>query len=268
MSEPNEEKAPSIGLLRGARYPFWGLRYIYVEHRELARYWIWPILITALMAGGAIALVWTQHDALLGRFWAPPEADGWLGWLAHAAYAVVDFFLAVILTGLSAVVSVLLGNLLAAPFNDALSEEVERLLSGRAGPTFSFGRLFADVLRSVRLEALMLGAYAAVMLPLFVVSLMVPGVGQVAYGAFGFAFTSLYFAVDYVDWPASRRGRGVRARLALFRQNKGAMFGFGVGVWAFLWVPFLNLFFMPAAVAGGTKLYLDLDREDGEPDET
>jgi CysZ protein len=267
MSEPNEEKPSSIGLWRGARYPFWGLRFIYVEHRELARYWIWPILITALMAGAAIALVWTQHDALLGRLWAPPEAQGFLGWLAHAAYVVVDFLLAVVLGGVSDVDADLIGNHHAAPYNDAHSEEDERLLCGRAGPAFSFGRLFADALRTVRLEALKLGVYAGIMLPLFVVSLMVPGVGQVAYGAFGFAFTSLYFAVDYVDWPASRRGRGVRERLALFRLHKGAMFGFGVGVWVFLWVPFLNLFFMPAAVAGGTKLYLDIDREGDEPTE-
>jgi len=42
------------------------------------------------------------------------------------------------------------------------------------------------------------------------------------------------------------------------------MFGFGTGVWLFLFIPFLNLFFMPAAVAGGTLLYLDLEGP-GEP---
>jgi CysZ protein len=250
----------AAGLLAGARYPFWGLRFVYVEHRSLARYWIWPILVTALAASAALYLVWTRHDALLELVWSEPAGEGWLGWLARAAYAAVDLLMSLFLAGAGLVASVLVGNLLAAPFNDALSEEVERLLTGRSGPPFSLRALAADVLRTVRLEGLKLLVYASVMLPLFVGSFFVPGVGQVAYTGFGFVFTALYFAIDYVDWPASRRRLGVRARLDLLRRHKAAMFGFGVGVWAFLWIPIVNLFFMPAAVAGGTKLYLDLSR--------
>jgi len=36
--------------------------------------------------------------------------------------------------------------------------------------------------------------------------------------------------------------------------------GFGTGVWILLFVPLVNLFFMPAAVAGGTMLFLGLER--------
>ena len=39
------------------------------------------------------------------------------------------------------------------------------------------------------------------------------------------------------------------------------MFGFGTGVWLFLFIPLVNLLFMPAAVAGGTLLFLDLEGE-------
>jgi CysZ protein len=258
MTRSDEMEPMSVGLFGGARYPFWGLRFVYVEHRALARYWIWPILITSLTASAVLYAVFTRHEALLDLVWTEPTTGGWLGWLARAAYAVVDVLITFLLAGVGLVASVLLGNLLAAPFNDALSEEVERLLTGRSGPPFSLRTLAADALRTVRLEALKLAVYAAVMLPLLVASFFVPGVGQVAYTGFGFCFTALYFAIDYVDWPASRRGRGIRERLGLLRRNKAAMFGFGAGVWAFLWVPVLNLFFMPAAVAGGTKLYLDL----------
>lgn len=256
MSAP--ERRPRLGFSSGLRYPFWGLRFVYFEHRALARYWIWPIVLTASMAAGVIALVAWQHDALFELLWPPPDEGARFGWLVSAARALAGFLLGLALAAAGLVASVLLGGLLAAPFNDALSEETERLLTGRPGPPFSLAAVFADIRRTLRLEAVKLLGYAAVMLPLFVASFVVPVVGQAAYGAFGFGFTALYFALDYVDWPASRRGKGARERLAFARAHLGVMLGFGVGVWAFLWIPVLNLFFMPAAVAGGTKLFLDI----------
>ena len=37
--------------------------------------------------------------------------------------------------------------------------------------------------------------------------------------------------------------------------------GFGTGVWVLLFIPLVNLFFMPAAVAGGTMLFLAMNRD-------
>ncbi len=264
MTEPSRP-APArdaVGFLRGVRYPFWGLRFVYREERGLARFWIWPILVTAALSIGSLAAVLAKHEALFAMLWSEPSGDGVLGFLASALYAVADVLFALVLAAVGLVLAVLLGSLAAAPFNDALSEEVERILTGRPARPFSLRAVLADLARTVRIEVAKLLAYAAVMLPLFVISFLVPGVGHAVYAAFGFAFTSFYFALDYVDWPASRRGRGVRDRLAFARANLPAMVGFGVGVWAFLAIPVLNLFFMPAAVAGGTKLFLDLEPGD------
>ena len=86
-----------------------------------------------------------------------------------------------------------------------------------------------------------------------------PGDGQVVYTVFAFGLTATYFALDYIDWPASRRDRAVRERLRMVRRHLPTMLGFGTGVWVLLFIPFVNLFFMPAAVAGGTLLFLDVD---------
>jgi CysZ protein len=106
------------------------------------------------------------------------------------------------------------------------------------------------------------------MLPRFVLQFLIPVVGALLYTVFGFVFTATYFAVDYVDWPATRRGYGVRQRASLVRQRFVPMLGFGAGVYLFLMIPIVNLFFMPAAVAGGTLLFLDLERQAGAPAET
>jgi CysZ protein len=118
-----------------------------------------------------------------------------------------------------------------------------------------------DAVKTVLLEIAKLGAWAIVMGPLFVLSFVVPVVGQIIYSVFGFFFTAAYFSIDYVDWPAARRNRGIAYRFSLLRENFLPMLGFGSGVWLFLFVPLLNLLFMPAAVAGGTLLFLDLERD-------
>ena len=100
--------------------------------------------------------------------------------------------------------------------------------------------------------------------PLFIASNFIPG-GQIVYAIFGFLFTAIYFSIDYVDWPASRRNRSVAYRFGLVTDHFMPMFGFGTGVWLFLFVPLLNLLFMPAAVAGGTMLFLDLEGETAPP---
>ena len=76
---------------------------------------------------------------------------------------------------------------------------------------------------------------------------------------FGTLFTALYFAIDYIDWPASRRGLAFGQRLVLLRTRPLMTLGFGFAVAACLFVPLLNVCFMPLAVAGGTRLFLDLD---------
>ncbi|HEY6876815.1 MAG TPA: EI24 domain-containing protein, partial [Polyangiales bacterium] len=116
-----------------------------------------------------------------------------------------------------------------------------------------------DLARSVSLELVKLCIYVAVMGPLLIASWLLPGVGQALYMVFASLFTWLYFAVDYVDWPASRRGLGLRARFVLLRTRPFLMLGFGCAVALCLFVPLLNVCFMPLAVAGGTRLFLDLE---------
>ena len=119
--------------------------------------------------------------------------------------------------------------------------------------------IFRDTVRTMGLELLKLVIYAAVMIPLFLLAQLLPAVGHAIYSVFAFLFTALYFAVDYLDWPASRRNRSITYRFGLLTDHFLPMLGFGTGVWLFLFIPLVNLLFMPAAVAGGTLLFLDVE---------
>ena len=246
-------------LLHGVAYVWRGFKFIR-ENRDLARYWRPPIVIVAAALVLSLWLAGSYHDELLAWLWPVPVATDWFSRLLtilHSALEAVAFLLVAFLLG---VLSLTLSTVIAAPFNDALSEVIEQRLAGTTPAAFDWSRVLRDSVRSVRLESLKLACYACVMGPLFVVSWLAPGIGHGLYVVFGGLFTSAYFALDYIDWPASRRGHGIRQRLRLLRERPWLMLGFGGAVSLCMLIPFMNLWLMPAAVAGGTQLFLDVER--------
>lgn len=243
-------------LLRGFAYPLRGYR-ILKKHPGLARYWAWPMLLTALALVLSTWLALRYHDDLLRLVWSEPALTA--NMFVRGAYALVRA-LGFVLTLATLVVLCSVGSiLLAAPFNDALSEAIEEREAGRPPLPFQLGRLVREVAQTLGFSVLRLTLYAAIVGPLWALSWFVPGVGQVLYLTAWLLFTAAYFALDFVDWPATRRGWSIRARFALLRAYPLRMFGFGCAVWLCLYVPLLNLAFMPLSVAGGTLLFLDLE---------
>ncbi|MDH3201800.1 MAG: EI24 domain-containing protein [Myxococcales bacterium] len=252
-------KSP-VGFARGLTYAFRGMRFVYFQHPSLARYWVFPILITAIALFGVFYVTGSYYDDLGNALWSwfPDswsEATGWVATLLTVLRWFINLLMGLLLVVFGLVLVVILSSVIAAPFNDALSEAVEQILTGEPAPPFSFKRMVADIVRTIRLELLKVLIYVAVVGPMFVASFLIPGIGQII-SLVGFALTAIYLGVDYVDWPAARRDWSVADRVAFARQRLAAVAGFGTGVWVLLFVPVVNLFFMPAAVAGGTMLFV------------
>ena len=254
-------KSP-VGFARGLSYALRGMRFVYFQHPKLARYWVFPILITGLALVAVFYGAGSYYDDLGGALWSffPDswnEVTGWVGGLLSALRWIIELIAGILLTLLGLVLVLVLSSVVAAPFNDALSEAVEIILTGEPAPPFSFSHMVADVVRTIRLELLKVLVYLAVVGPMFVASFFIPGLGQLI-SLFAFALTAVYLGIDYVDWPAARRDWSVGDRLTFTRRQLPAVAGFGTGVWVLLFIPLVNLFFMPAAVAGGTMLFLAL----------
>ncbi|MEY4508241.1 MAG: putative sulfate transporter CysZ [Pseudomonadota bacterium] len=243
--------------VKGLLYPLRGLA-ILRRHPGLARFWLPPIVLTTAALVASLVFAVRYYDEAVEKVWRTPAGVGFSGSVLSVLHGLLSALALVVGVGLAMLVSVVLANLFAAPFNDALSEAVEELETGRPAPAFSLVRLLSDLWRTLRLELTKLLLYLAVMGPLLMVSWLLPGLGQALYLVFAALFTALYFAVDYIDWPASRRGFGFRQRISLLRVRPLLTLGFGFAVAGCLFVPLLNLCFMPLAVAGGTRLFLDL----------
>ncbi len=261
-------KSP-VGFARGLSYVLRGMRFVYFQHPKLARYWVFPILITGLALFAVFYGAGSYYDDLGGAVWSlfPEswgEATGWVGALLRGLRWIIELIAGILITLLGLVMVLLLSSVVAAPFNDALSEAVERILTGESAPSFSFRRMVADIARTIRLELLKVLVYVAVVGPMFLASFFIPGLGQVI-SLVGFTLTAIYLGIDYVDWPAARRNWSVSDRVTFTRRHLPAVAGFGTGVWLLLFIPLVNLFFMPAAVAGGTMLFVAV-QDPGSPD--
>jgi CysZ protein len=242
---------------RGIGYTVRGYR-IVRRYPELARYWVWPIVLTfGALSSGLYAAV-RVHDDVTTWLWSDPAQLGTLGTALGALHWLLQALVFVVAAGFAIVLASAASSVIAAPFNDALSEAVERREGGARAAPFAWTRVVRDVARTVRIEAFKLALYLLVLVPSWLASFLVPGVGHALHLVFSALVTAFYLAIDYVDWPASRRGFGLRERLALFQRQPVLMLGFGFSLSILLFVPFLNLFLMPIAVAGGTRLFLDL----------
>jgi CysZ protein len=254
MSAPK----PAPGFFNALTYPMRGARFVYVEQRHLAKYWVPPIILSAL---ALVAVVWwalAAHDRVAAALWTAPAGDAWFDQLKHVLSQVLSILVALALIAAGALVVALSTSVIAAPFNDALSEAVESICSGVPPRPTSLRRVATDLRRTVGLELGKWSVFIVVMGPLLVISWLVPGPGTALYLVFGSVITVLFFAIDYLDFSAARHDFTLRQRVALLRRHPSSVVGLGLGIWGLLWVPLLNLFLMPAAVAGATMLFLEL----------
>lgn len=240
-----------IGFLSGLKIPFRGARLVYVDHPDLIRFWLIPILVTIAALVMSAAAVFHYDDALVSAVWTAPGADAesWDGWLLGVAHTAFGWFVDLLLLLLALLVTLLASSLVAAPFNARLAEVIDERLTGTAPPPFAIGRVGMDLLRTAVIEI----TFAVINVVLFVAGLALPIAGPVLF-VVGMIAWALYFGVAYVDVPLASRGLSLGDRLGFITKHPMAMLGFGTGVGLFLVIPLINLLFMPAAVAGGVLL--------------
>lgn len=176
--------------------------------------------------------------------WIAPGASGlsgvlvWLG--ALVAVLVAAFLLYPVLV-----------SVLAAPFNDALSAAVEREIRRRTvSEPFGIARAAADLARPIG-QALRIALFRLAATVFLLPLGLVPVAGPIVLFLVSAAFT----AFDHVDLPASRVRMSYAEKRELLARHRAASLGFGVVAQALLLVPIVNVFLLPAAVAGGTLLY-------------
>nr|HPM41527.1 EI24 domain-containing protein [bacterium] len=222
------------------------------------RLWVWALLPTlinlAILSAMLIAFVHYYGDVyawLTAHIGRPDIADPqtWYSHLADALLWVANLLLQALLVLVSLIVLLVvayaLSFVVAGPFNDALSERVETLVTGDEPPPFKFAKFLADVARTVRIEAVKAAILVAIPVVLFALNL-IPILGGALYVILTILFGAWDLGFSYADIPNGRRVVPFSSRWRFARENRWAMMGLGAG----FAIPFCSLIFAAPMVVG------------------
>ncbi|MBI3178624.1 MAG: EI24 domain-containing protein [Deltaproteobacteria bacterium] len=243
----------------GLAYPLRGLGFI-------SRHGLWgsaaiPIIVNAaLFAALVAATVWLVVPRLeaLDQYLSP-ATDAWAitkGLLSALSWLIWIAAIILLLT-VDSIVLLMIGQAVASPFLDLLSEKVEAIVLGKPAPSFSMGRAVRAVLVAIADLVWALVFWALVNLGLLLLNLL-PAVGSAVAAALSFCFTALLLTQEFVGLALVRQFVSYSGRFGVVWRNKWLSLGFGSTTMLLLLVPVLNLMLLPLAAAGGTLLYCDL----------
>lgn len=188
---------------------------------------------------------WWQSMLAAGAAWAAGVFH-WLAWLI----ALVVLLLFLLFYGyMFAVVT----NIIAAPFNGFLAEKVEELLTGKAPPPEALRHM---VLRTLKRELQKLKYFIGWGLVILLITLFtswtvfIPALLSALWGAW-------CMAIQYVDYPLDNHQRPFSEVKGLLLKHKLTTLSFGGTILLVKMIPIVNILVMPAAVAGGTALWIE-----------
>lgn len=192
-----------------------------------------------------------RHYVHLFNFWFASHLPAWLHWLSIVLWLI--FFLIFFLVFTYSFVT--FANLISAPFNSFLAEKVELYLTGKVQEPRTLWDNLKDIPRIIGRQCHILGYY----LPragLLLILLFIPVV-QAAAVFLGFLFHAWFIAMTYIDYPTDNHHIPIQAVRQWLDKRRWFAYGFGGCVLMATMIPILNLFTIPAAVAGATKWWLD-----------
>jgi CysZ protein len=238
--------------------PFAGLRYLWRRPR-LALYALPPALLLGALMFVVYALVTRWADPLMESVWSRPAGQGaFVRWFLGPMWAVAHALLYISLLIGGSGVAWVAASPIAGPFNELLSEKVEALETGFEAP-FSLPIMLRNLATSLA-HVLAFGLLQALVWAAALLIGLIPIVGQVI-AALMTSFTApLLAGFVPLDFPTTLRLWSFREKLNFMVRHFAVFWGFSVSSFFLLYLPLVNIIFLPACVTGATLLVLDLER--------
>jgi len=232
----------------GIRYLVCGFKLI--MQPGIRRWVLIPMLINFIFFSLFIALGVSQTGNLLDELMSHlPDWLQWLNWLLWPLFSLAILMIGFYLSLLSA-------NLVAAPFNGLLAEEVEQHLRGAtAAENMSWRTFLQSIVPALYSEIRKIAYFVIRALPLLLL-FVIPGINILAPLLWAL-FSAWMLALEYVDYPLSNHGLLFPRYCPLLRERRALAMGFGGGILLLSMIPIINFIAIPIAVAGATTLALE-----------
>ena len=237
--------------LFGFTYPFRSLRFFF-SHPKLIAYSITPMLINLIVYGSVFILSYRWLIGSIGRWVGADQTDA--GFWIEALHIVLIILSFVLLLFICYLLFVVLGGLITAPFNEEISQRVEEIVTqGAIQHKMGF---WEDAYISIKGEAEKIVFYLIILFLIFLLN-FVPIVGNFFSVVIGTIFSFFYNALDFLDYPMTRKKMKFREKLKVTRSGKMLTYGFGCTAFLLMFLPIVNVFMKPILVVAGTSLYYE-----------
>ncbi|MCO6545662.1 MAG: sulfate transporter CysZ [Gilliamella sp.] len=199
------------------------------------------------------ALFYWFFTAISGMVdWGVSYMPSWLHWLGYIIVFMVILALVILFCYFFSTVT----NIIAAPFNGLLAEQVEAQLTGIPATDMSWISLIKDLPRIFRRELQKLLNYLLWAIPILL-TYFIPVIGQSVTPVVWFLFTAWQINIQYADYAFDNHKITFHRMRELLKQDRVDNLTFGMIVSIFTMVPLLNLIVMPIAVCGATAMWVD-----------
>lgn len=207
-----------------------------------------PLLINLVIFGGLMSFTLGRFDHYISQLmdWLP----SWLDFLQWILWPIAVILLLAIVMYLFSTIA----NLIAAPFNGLLAEKVEERITGKeVTARETIAQAVASFPRSIARELRKLMYYAKYAIAVLVLTLIFPPLSGIAW----FLLGAWMLALEYCDYAMDNNKLSFAESKRRLKANRGVCGSFGALVMLGTMIPILNLFIMPAAVCGGTQLWVE-----------
>ena len=254
-----------FGTIAGATYPAQAL-VTFVKNPRLFKYIVVPIIVNLVIAIALYSGLLYFGLNLVDRVkvdvtsWLNQliiDLPQWLGFLSYGVSGLIIFLrilLIILLLVATGFLLVQFGVLLGAPWYGQLSEQLEKVRTGKV--EIIELNIFSDLGRAVLYELKKLVLIAIVGVPLLLFNFL-PGVGTLISTIGSIMLTTTIVCLDFLDSPLERRRLRFRHKLKIVFRNLPASASFGLVCLGLITIPLVNLVTIPLCVASGTLFVCD-----------
>lgn len=258
ISQLSTVARPIAGFARGFSYPLRALRF-FRQNPKMLRYVAIPFVINLLIFSATVYFGFGWFDWAIAHY--APGTDVWYGVILYYLAWVIALMMTLVISFFSFTI---VGNLVAAPFNEFLSERTEVMARGTQDEqALSAGLILKEARYAIFYELKKMAFFILCMLMLLAIN-FIPLVGAMVYALLMPLFTLFFLGVEYMAFVTMRKHYSfAQLRRYLFKRPL-LMAGFSCSIFVLLAIPFVQLFCIPLAVVGATLLWCDFPGEEAE----